>query len=43
MSLKIQVLRGGTYFVLRQGLGVIISFGGKILSFVRLGEFLSLP
>lgn len=36
MSLKIQVLRGGTYFILRQGLRVIISFGGEILSFVKI-------
>lgn len=31
MSLKTQVMRGGTYLVLRQGLGVIISFGGVLL------------
>lgn len=31
MSLKTQVLRGGTYLVLRQGLGVIISFVGVLL------------
>jgi len=36
MSLKTQVLCGGTYLVLRQGLGVIISFAGEILSFVKI-------
>ncbi len=36
MSLKTQVLRGGTYLLLRQGLGVIISFVGEILSFVKI-------
>lgn len=36
MSLKTQILRGGTYLVLRQGLGVIISFAGEILSFVKI-------
>ena len=39
MSLKTQVLRGGTYFVLRQGLGVIISFVGEILSFVKIATW----
>jgi PST family polysaccharide transporter len=31
MGLRSQVLRGGTYLVLRQGLGVIISFAGVLL------------
>ncbi|MCL1463443.1 oligosaccharide flippase family protein [Argonema galeatum A003/A1] len=31
MSLRTQVLRGGTYLVLRQGLGVIISLAGVLL------------
>src|SRR4028118_1110951 len=31
MSLRTQVLRGGTYLVLRQGLGVVISFAGVLL------------
>jgi PST family polysaccharide transporter len=31
MSFRTQVLRGGTYLALRQGLGVIINFGGVIL------------
>ncbi|AFZ17714.1 hypothetical protein [Allocoleopsis franciscana] len=36
MSLKTHVLGGGTYLLLRQGLGVIISFVGKILSFGKI-------
>lgn len=39
MSLKTQVLPGGTYLVLRQGLGVIISFVGKILSFGKIATW----
>ena len=31
MSLRTQVLRGGTFLVLRQGLGVIIGLGGVLL------------
>ncbi|MBV9389142.1 MAG: oligosaccharide flippase family protein [Chroococcidiopsidaceae cyanobacterium CP_BM_ER_R8_30] len=31
MSLRTQVMRGGTFLVLRQGLGVIISLGGVLL------------
>lgn len=39
MSLKTQVLRRGTYLLLRQGLGVIISFVGKILSFRKIATW----
>lgn len=39
MSLKTQILRGGTYLVLRQGLGVIISLAGEILSFVKMATW----
>ena len=30
-SLRTQVLRGGTFLVIRQGLGVIIGLGGVLL------------
>lgn len=40
MSLKTQFLRGETYLVLRQGLGVIISLVGKILSFGKIATWL---
>ena len=39
MSLKTQVLRGGIYRVLPQGLGVIISFAGEIFSFVKIATW----
>ena len=31
MSLRAQVLRGGTYLSLRQGLGMLVSFGGTLV------------
>lgn len=39
MSLKTHILRGGTCLVVRQGLGVIISLVGEILSFVKIATW----